>query len=104
MFDIFRRKKEVLLPKPEPPLPPVIEKPTKHKDIRQQPIVFQPTVYKALKPIVDELIDYKKITIDLSKLSAADRVRTIDFLSGVTYALKGHHQKIADQVFLFAVV
>lgn len=73
------------------------------RDVKRRTPVFQPTAYAAIKPIVDELIEHKIILLDFSHLNAADRVRTIDFITGVMYALDGEYKKVEHQVYKFIV-
>ncbi|ATZ16513.1 uncharacterized protein DUF552 [Entomoplasma freundtii] len=63
--------------------------------------IFQPTSFQETKKIVDELLKDRIIVIDFSKLPKRERTRTIDFVTGVTYAHNGHFNKINKQIYQF---
>lgn len=73
------------------------------RDVNRRTPLFQPTAYSTIKPIVDELIAYKTILVDFSKLPEADKKRTIDFLTGVMYGLDGEYTKLENKVYKFIV-
>lgn len=50
----------------------------------------------------DSLKDNRQVIINLEKASDDVARRIVDFVSGVTYALDGSHEKVGDKVFLFA--
>jgi cell division inhibitor SepF len=50
----------------------------------------------------DSLKDNRQVIINLEKASDDVARRVVDFVSGVTYALDGSHEKVGEKVFLFA--
>jgi len=65
-------------------------------------VVCEPADFEEVKGIADNLKNRKQVVINLERTPAESRQRIIDFVSGTTYALDGHIQKIGDNIFLFA--
>lgn len=63
--------------------------------------ILQPDSFKVTRPIADELLQRRVVIIDFSKLAKEDRIRTIDFVTGVTYAHHGSFKKISNQIYKF---
>jgi len=53
-------------------------------------------------PVIEYLQAGKTIVLNFHLLDKEQAQRLVDFVSGATTALKGHQQKIADTVFIFA--
>ncbi|AHI54005.1 hypothetical protein SSABA_v1c06010 [Spiroplasma sabaudiense Ar-1343] len=64
---------------------------------------FEPQSYSEIQEIADALIRFRKATISFSKLSAADKVRVIDFLTGVMYGLEGDYRKLDNKIYQFVL-
>ncbi|AVP49022.1 cell division protein SepF [Williamsoniiplasma luminosum] len=71
------------------------------KDVKRKTPIFSPTSFSTIKPIADELITYKIVLVDFSKLSHADKVRSIDFITGVMYGLDGEYNKVENKIYKF---
>lgn len=65
-------------------------------------VVCEPSDFDEVKGIADNLKNRKQVVINLERTPVESRQRIIDFISGTTYALDGHIQKIGDNIFLFA--
>lgn len=64
-------------------------------------LVIEPRSYDESLEIVEHLRGRKSVLMNLHHLDNAESQRVIDFLSGATFAIDGHQQKIGDQVFIF---
>ena len=64
--------------------------------------VVVPTRFGDAKEIADRLKDNRPVIVNLQVADRDLQRRMIDFCSGVTYALSGEMEKVADQVFLLA--
>ncbi|QBQ07955.1 cell division inhibitor SepF [Spiroplasma gladiatoris] len=62
---------------------------------------FKPESYKDTKAIVDCLIRFKRVTVNLTIIQKEEKKRLIDFLTGVMYALDGDYKKVDDGVYQF---
>jgi len=65
-------------------------------------VVCEPADFDEVKAIADNLKNRRQVVINLERTPPESRQRIIDFVSGTTYALDGHIQKIGDHIFLFA--
>ncbi len=63
-------------------------------------LVVRPISYADSKDIADHVMRRQPVIINLQSAEADIRRRVIDFCSGVTYAIGGHLDKVADQVLL----
>lgn len=73
------------------------------KKEEEQKIVVCPVNQSDIQKITDMLVDGKNVSVNLEKLSSAEYVRALDFLSGATYALGGKIKKIGDKIFSFII-
>ncbi len=64
--------------------------------------VVAPTKFPDAKEIADFLKANRPVIVNLQLAERDLQRRMIDFCSGVTYALSGEMEKVADQVFLLA--
>jgi cell division inhibitor SepF len=62
--------------------------------------VVAPSKFGDAKEIADRLKDNRPVIVNLQMAERDLQRRMIDFCSGVTYALSGEMEKVADQVFL----
>ena len=67
-----------------------------------RPHVVVPSRFGDAKEIADRLKDNRPVIVNLQVADRDLQRRMIDFCSGVTYALSGEMEKVADQVFLLA--
>ena len=64
-------------------------------------IVMEPRSCDESIKIASYLLEGKPVFINLKFLDAANGKQLINFVSGTTYAVKGHMMRIADSTFLF---
>lgn len=65
-------------------------------------VVVEPRNYEDVKEISDNLINRCAVIVNLEHAEADLAKRIFDFVSGTTYALNGHQQKVGSGIFLFA--
>lgn len=65
-------------------------------------LVIEPRMFEESIEIVDHLRNRKSVLLNLHMLDNENSQRVVDFLSGATWAIDGHQQRIGDGVFLFA--
>ncbi|MBZ0185487.1 MAG: cell division protein SepF [Candidatus Obscuribacterales bacterium] len=65
-------------------------------------LVVEPRQFEESVEIVDHLRNRKSVLLNLHMLDNEQSQRVVDFLSGATWAVDGHQQRIGDGVFLFA--
>lgn len=65
-------------------------------------LVIEPRQFEESLEIVDHLRNRKSVLLNLHMLDNEQSQRVVDFLSGATWAIDGHQQRIGDGVFLFA--
>ena len=99
----------VSAPRPASPVRPVAVDPTITPSISAVPSgaaarvhVVAPSRFGDAKEIADRLKDNRPVIVNLQMADRDLQRRMIDFCSGVTYALSGEMEKVADQVFLLA--
>lgn len=63
-------------------------------------VLFEPRSYDEVDEVASRLKENKAVVINLHKLTREYAQRTIDFLTGVTFALDGTIQKIGTNVIL----
>jgi cell division inhibitor SepF len=69
---------------------------------KQEIVVFQPGSFNEAQQVAEHIKAHKTVIINMKKTDKDLARRIIDFLSGINYAVDGHVQKIADNIFLFA--
>lgn len=65
-------------------------------------LVIEPRQFEESIEIVEHLRGRKSVLLNLHMLDNEQSQRVVDFLSGATWAIDGHQQRIGDGVFLFA--
>lgn len=86
------REEAPVMPRPAAVRPMVVEKPRVH--------VVAPGRFADAQQIGDRLRTNQPVIVNLQVVDRDLSRRMIDFCSGVTYALNGSMEKVADQVFL----
>ena len=105
--------RESAVPSPSRVQPSPVPKPSgvrpgagrdRHRDASasSRPHVVVPSRFGDAKEIADRLKDNRPVIVNLQVADRDLQRRMIDFCSGVTYALSGEMEKVADQVFLLA--
>ncbi len=64
-------------------------------------VVIEPTTFNDSLEIAKNLSERKTVVLNLEMLENESSQRIVDFLSGATFALDGHQQKIGEGVFIF---
>ncbi len=82
-----------------PPIAPSLPKGAARK---QEIVVFQPGTFNEAQQVAEHIKAHKVVVINMKRTDKDLSKRIIDFLSGINYAVDGHVQKIADNIFLFA--
>ena len=66
-------------------------------------VVIEPKSFDECPKLVDSLKGRRPVIINLEKIETETAKKIFDFLSGATYALNGNVQKVANNIFIFAV-
>lgn len=79
----------------------------KNKKIAKLPqdtkmVLFEPRAYQEVEEIAAHLKEKRAAVVNLHRLQSSAAQRTIDFLSGVIFAVDGSIQKIGPKVILCA--
>ncbi|QHX35996.1 cell division inhibitor SepF [Spiroplasma sp. TIUS-1] len=61
---------------------------------------FIPKEYNDVKNMAVTLKKFKTISINFSDLSSKDKIRVLDFMMGVMYALNGTYNKITKNIYV----
>ncbi len=62
-----------------------------------------PSRYSEAKIVADSLLSRKNIILDVSLLSEKDKIKFVNFLSGIIYALNGKVFLKADKMYHFSI-
>lgn len=65
-------------------------------------ILTQPTGFDDARQIAENVTNGKTVVVNFDRTDADTTKRTIDFMSGITYAVSGTVQRISSTIFLFA--
>ena len=72
-----------------------------HTQRTMEIVVLEPGAYDEAQSAADYLKTHRPIIVNLRSAQKDLGRRVVDFLSGVTYALDGHMQRVGDEIFLF---
>jgi cell division inhibitor SepF len=72
-----------------------------HTQRTMEIVVLEPEAYDETQSAADYLKTHRPIVVNLRSAQKDLGRRVVDFLSGVTYALDGHMQRIGEEIFLF---
>jgi cell division inhibitor SepF len=72
-----------------------------HTQRTMEIVVLEPGAYDEAQSAADYLKTHRPIVVNLRGAQKDLGRRVVDFLSGVTYALDGHMQRVGDEIFLF---
>lgn len=78
----------------------VVALPTQQQQ-RQEIVVLEPASFADAREIAETLKLKKCILLNMRKTDKELARRIVDFLSGISYAIEGQSQKVADQIYLF---
>lgn len=65
-------------------------------------VLFEPRSFDDAQVVAQKLKESKAVVVNLQKLRTDAAQRTIDFLTGVLFAIEGSIHQIGEKVFLFA--
>lgn len=68
---------------------------------KQEIVVLEPASFADAREIAEALKVKKCILLNMRKTDKELARRIVDFLSGISYAIEGNSQKVADNIFLF---
>ncbi len=68
---------------------------------RQEVIVMKPHSFEEMPKAIQALWERKSVVLNLTMMEPAQAQRAVDFLSGSTYAINGHQERLDDGIFLF---
>jgi cell division inhibitor SepF len=73
-----------------------------HTQKQMRIVIKEPAAYDEAQEIVDHIKNRRPVILNLESTDTDTARRLVDFLSGATYALGGHMQKVNPGIFLFA--
>lgn len=62
--------------------------------------VLEPRLYSEVRDVADIVLDNQSVILNFRRMEKDQAKQMIDFLMGITYAVKGDLQRIGDQIFL----
>lgn len=65
-------------------------------------VISHPIGFDDARQIADHVTNKRMVVVNFAKTDSETTKRTVDFMSGITYALGGGVQRIAGNIFLFA--
>jgi cell division inhibitor SepF len=65
-------------------------------------VVVTPESFGEVEKMGEQLKKKRTLVVNFENMDAGEAKRTVDFLSGVTFALNGSLQKISQEIFVFA--
>ena len=68
---------------------------------KQEIVVLEPASFADAREIAETLKLKKCILLNMRKTDKELARRIVDFLSGISYAIEGQSQKVADNIYLF---
>ena len=72
-----------------------------HAKAKLKVVLFKPTCFgDEVKSVADELLNKHTIVLNLEEISKLDLRRTIDFISGVTYANGGKIKQVSTDTYV----
>ena len=79
----------------------VVAMPHAQPQRKQEIVVLEPASFADAREIAETLKLKKCILLNMRKTDKELARRIVDFLSGISYAIEGQSQKVADQIYLF---
>ncbi|MCK8823700.1 cell division protein SepF [Fuchsiella alkaliacetigena] len=72
-----------------------------HSYAEKELFVVKPNKFEDAATIADKLKEQQPVILDLQETDVPLAAKIIDFISGASYALDGHREKLSDKIFLF---
>ena len=67
---------------------------------KPQITIVEPRLYSEVQEISDYLLKNQSIIVNFRRMDHEQAMKVIDFLMGVTYAIKGDIQRLDDGIFI----
>jgi cell division inhibitor SepF len=64
-------------------------------------ILIEPRSFEEMPQVIDALRSRKSVILNMTLIRQEEAQRSVDFVSGGTYAIDGHYERIGDNIFLF---
>ena len=64
-------------------------------------MVIEPKAFEEMPKVINALRNRKSVVLNLDKMDPEEAQRAVDFVSGGTYAMDGHNERVGDSIFLF---
>ena len=65
-------------------------------------VITQPTGFDDARQIAENVKNGKTVLVNFERTDSETIKRTVDFMSGITYAVSGTVQRVSNTIFLFA--
>ena len=65
-------------------------------------VISHPVGFDDARQIAEHVTNKRTVVVNFAKTDAETTKRTVDFMSGITYAIGGAVQRISGNIFLFA--
>lgn len=62
--------------------------------------IMEPKLYSEVRDIADVILSDESVVLNFRRMDKNQAKKVIDFLMGITYAIKGDIQRIGDDIFL----
>lgn len=92
------RKKETVRKKPREENVVAINQ----KSAMQKPqiTIVEPRLYSEVHEVADYLLSNQSVIINFRRMESEQATKVIDFLMGITYAIKGDIQRLGEEIFI----
>ncbi|HEY9647827.1 MAG TPA: cell division protein SepF [Chroococcidiopsis sp.] len=64
-------------------------------------MVIEPQTFEEIPQAIQALREHKTVLLNLTRMELDHAQRAVDFISGGTYAIDGHQERIGERIFLF---
>lgn len=64
-------------------------------------VVMEPREFKEMPTAIQALCDRKSVMLNLTRMEPHQAQRAVDFVTGGSYSIFGHQQRICERIFLF---
>jgi cell division inhibitor SepF len=64
-------------------------------------VMIEPRAFEEMFQVIDTLRQQKSVILNMALVREEEAQHAVDFLTGGTYAIDGHYERIGDKIFLF---
>lgn len=64
-------------------------------------VVMEPHSFEEMPQVIQLLRERKSVFLNLKRMDPEQAQRSVDFVAGGTYAIKGHQERVSEAIFLF---